>query len=363
MIGGYYTGPRPRGNGLYSPLHKARHLVSTGIDMMIKRLLLTMALAAGTCVSANAQSGAIFVDGVLQPDLQTAFDRVNPGGIIRLEPGMYREGATLKKGKDGVLITGAPGVIFDGASVGGKATFVIQSDGVTIDSVECKNVKVRSRNGACVRLESGDLTLRNVNFSHNENGILTWDRANKILIEDSIFEGNGKAGRAHGIYVSGAQQVIIRRTRIIGSKDEGHGLKLRAKYILVENSVVASLEGNDSYLIDIPNGGRAIVRNSLLVEGANTANWFLLSFGVEGTRFERNSLRLEKNIIVTDREGGSKFINLLEGLEGPELAGNVIVGSIEYDWSGSNYFFDGRDDLNWPDAPELPKVDLNQRSR
>ncbi|MBO6506450.1 MAG: hypothetical protein JJ850_00035 [Kordiimonadaceae bacterium] len=330
---------------------------------MIKRLLLTLAFAAGLTASANAQAGAIYADGVLQPDLQTAFDRVNPGGIIRLEPGMYHEGATLKKGKDGVLIIGAPGVIFDGASVGGKATFVIQSDGITIDSIECKNVAVRSRNGACVRLESGDLTLRKVNFSHNENGILTWDRANKILIEDSIFEGNGKAGRAHGVYVSGAQQVIVRRTRIIGSHDHGHGLKIRAKYILVENSVVASLEGNDSYLIDIPNGGRAIVRNSLLVEGANTENWFILSFGVEGTRFEKNSLRLEKNIIVSDREGGSKFINLLEGLAGPELAGNVIVGDIEYDWSGSNYFFDSRGDLNWPDAPELPKVDLTQRSR
>lgn len=329
----------------------------------MKRLLLTLAFTVGLSVSATAQSGAVYADGVLMPDLQTAFDRVNPGGIIRLEPGMYRAGATLKKGKNGVLISGAPGVIFDGASVGGKATFVIQSNGVTIDSVECKNVKVPSRNGACVRLESGDLTLRNVNFSHNENGILTWDRANKILIEDSIFEGNGKAGRAHGVYVSGAQQVIVRRSRIIGSRDQGHGLKIRAKYILVENSVVASLEGDDSYLIDIPNGGRAIIRNSLLVEGANTANWFLLSFGVEGTRFEKNSLRLEKNIIVTDREGGSKFVNLLEGLNGPELAGNVIVGKIDYDWSGSNYFFDSRRDLKWPDAPELPKVDLTQRGR
>ena len=363
MLGRYYTGPRPRGNDLNPPPPVARHHVSIGIVIMIKRLLLILAFAFGISASAFAQAGAIYADGVLQPDLQTAFDRVNPGGIIRLEPGMYREGATLKKGKDGVLITGAPGVIFDGASVGGKATFVIQSDGITIDSIECKNVKVNSRNGACVRLESGDLTLRRVNFSHNENGILTWDRANKILIEDSIFEGNGKAGRAHGMYITGAQQVIIRRTRILGSRDEGHGLKLRAKYILVENSVVASLEGNDSYLIDIPNGGRAIIRNSLLVEGANTANWFLLSFGVEGTRFENNSLRLEKNIIVTDREGGSKFINVLDGLDGPELVGNVIVGDIEYDWSGSNYFFDGRGDLNWPDAPQLPEVDLSQRSR
>lgn len=328
---------------------------------MLKRLVSSLAFLIVGAGMAAAQNGAIFADGVQQANLQAAFDAVNPGGIVRIEPGTYTEGATLKEGKDGVLISGAPGVVFDGAVTGGKGTFIIQSDNVTIDSIECRNVEVRDRNGACVRLESGDLTLRNVNFSNNENGLLTWDRANKILVEDSLFEGNGKAGRAHGLYISGAQQVIVRRSRIIGSKDEGHGLKARTRYLLVENSVVASLEGNDSYLIDIPNGGSAVIRNSLLVEGANTANWFILSFGVEGMQFDRNSLKLEKNIIVTDRDGGSQFINIADGAPAPSLRGNVIVGRITYDWPGNNYFFDSRSELDWPAAPELPEVDLTGR--
>lgn len=333
------------------------------MKMMLLKLVPFLALAMGFAPVVTAQSGAIFADGVLQPSLQAAFDVVNPGGIIRIEPGVYTEGGTLKEGRDGVLISGAPGVVFDGAAVGGKGTFVLKSDNITIDNIECRNVAVRDRNGACVRLENKNLTLRNIKFINNENGVLTTAGAKKILIEDSLFEGNGKAGRAHGVYVSGAEQVIVRRSRIIGSKDEGHGLKIRARYLLVEDSVVASLEGVDSYLIDIPNGGTAVIRNSLLVEGANTANWFILSFGVEGAKFDRNSLRLEKNIIVTDREGGSKFINLAEGMPAPSLSGNVIVGSIEYDWPGGNYFFDGRGDLDWPDAPELPEVDLGNKGR
>ena len=320
-------------------------------------------LAGGFASSANAQTGRIYADGVQQASLQTAFDNVNPGGIIRLEPGIYTEGAILKKGKDGVLISGAPGVVFDGAVVGAKGTFVIQSDNVTIDSIECRNVAVRDRNGACVRLESGNLTLKNVNFSDNENGLLTWNQANKILIEDSVFEGNGKAGRAHGLYISGAQQLIVRRSRIVGSKDEGHGIKARTRYLLVENSVVASLEGNDSYLIDIPNGGTAVIRNSLLVEGANTANWFIMSYGVEGGRYDKNSLKLEKNIIVTDREGGSEFINLADGMPAPMLRGNVVVGNIKYDFPSNNYKFGSRSELNWPAAPALPEVNLDNRGR
>lgn len=310
---------------------------------------------------ARAQTGGIYADGRPMPTLQAAFDAVQPNGIVRIEPGIYREGGILKKDRDGVLISGSPGVVFDGVAVGGKAAFVIQSDNVTIEGVACRNIKVGSRNGACVRFESTNLTLRNVNFSHSENGILTWDKAGKILIEDSVFEGNGKAGRAHGLYISGAKQLIVRRTRIVGSKDQGHGIKARAENVLIENSVVASLEGDDSYLIDIPNGGMAIIRNCLLVEGANTVNWSLLTFGVEGSKFDRNLLRFEKNVVIVDREGGANFINLADGMPAPLLRGNVVVGRANYDgWPrDSNYFFDSREDLNWPDAPALPDVDLS----
>lgn len=315
---------------------------------------------AGLTQAGIAQSGGIFADSVPQPTLQAAFDAVNPGGIVRIEPGVYREGGTLKKEKERVLIIGAPGVVFDGVAVGGKAAFVIQADDVTIDNIECRNIKVGSRNGACVRHESGNLTLKNVRFIDNENGILTWGESNKILIEDSEFIGNGKAGRAHGIYVSGAKQLIVRRSQILGSRDQGHGIKSRAEYTLIENSVVASLEGDDSYLIDIPGGGTAVIRNSLLVEGANTVNWSIVSFGVETQTFERNSLKMEKNVIVTDREGGSEFINLHEDMPPPELNSNVIVGRINYDWPKNNFFFDSREDLKWPEAPALPEIDLSK---
>ena len=325
------------------------------------RYIATSIFLGCASVAASAQNGGFYADGLPMATLQAAFDAVKPGGIVRIEPGVYKQGATLKKGKDGVLISGSPGVVFDGAVVGGKGTFVIQSDNITIESVECKNVKVRSRNGACVRHESGNLTLRDVNFSHNENGILTWDRSNKILIEDSVFHANGAGGRAHALYISGAKQLIIRRTRITGSKDDGHGVKSRAENTLIENSVVASLDGNDSYLIDLPNGGNAVIRNCLLVEGANTANWFLFTFGVEGQPYTLNSLKMEKNVIVSDREGGSQLINIHDSMPAPALRGNVVVGRITYDWPDNNFFFDGRDDLNWPAAPALPDIDLGAK--
>lgn len=325
------------------------------------RHLFMFALLSFSSLPVFAQGKAIYADGVLMPTLQEAFDAVQPGGTVRIEPGVYKEGATLKEGHDGVLIIGAPGVIFDGIAVAGKAAFVIKSNDVTIESIACKNIRVPSRNGACVRMESANMTLRDVHFSDSENGILTWDKVDKLLIEDSLFENNGKAGQAHGMYITSGNQFIVRRTRILNSKDQGHGIKSRAAITLVENCVVASLEGNDSYLIDIPDGGRAIIRNSLLVEGANTVNWHLLTFGPESRKYPDNAFTLEKNVIITDREGGSTLFNMGDGMPTPVTKGNVVVGRITYDWSANNFFFDSRSDLNWPAAPALPEIDLSQK--
>lgn len=323
------------------------------------RFFITLFVVAFAATGAGAQSGAIYADGVLMPSLQKAFDAVNPGGIVRLEPGIYKEGATLKHGHDGVLITGNPGVVFDGVTVGGKATFVIQSDNVTIEGIKCINMQVGAGNGACVRHESGNITLRNVHFADNQNGMLTWNKSNKVLVEDSVFERNGYGGRAHSLYIGAAKQLIVRRTRILSSKGQGHGIKSRSAHTLIENNVIASLEGDDSYLIDIPDGGNAVIRNNLLVEGPNTSNWFIVAFGSEKESFELNSLRMEKNVIISDREGGSKFLNTKDNMPKPVLRGNVIVGDIDYEWTGNNFFFDERSDLKWPAAPALPDIDLS----
>lgn len=318
------------------------------------------ALIIASVLTMPGTARGIFLDGKEMINLQEAFDNVTNGGIIRIEPGTYREGGTLKRGLKNVLITGSPGVIFDGVAVAGKAAFVIQADDVTMESIECRNIAVPSRNGACIRHEGGNLTIRNMIFRDNENGILTWDKTNILTVEDSLFERNGKGGQAHGMYIS-AKQLIVRRTRVLNSKDQGHGIKSRSEYTLIEDSVVASLNGDDSYLIDIPNGGQAVIRNCLLVEGANTVNTNMFTFGVEGIRHKENKMLMEKNIIISDREAGSYFIVLAEDVPPPEMQRNFIVGPINYDdWPDGNFFFEDRAELKFPPAPELPPVNLGR---
>jgi len=319
-------------------------------------VFLTVLYVAGTG-AAQAQyqpdEGQILVDGFPVETLQDAFDQVKDGGIIRIGPGTYRMAGHLKK-KNRVSIYGSPGTVFDGVATGNKGAFVLDGNDITLEDITCRNIKVRDRNGACVRFEGTNLTMRGVVFENSENGILAGDKSGDILIEDSIFRGNGAGGRSHGMYINGGR-LTVRRTQVLSSKDQGHGIKSRAERTIIENSVIASLEGDDSRLIDLPDGGVAAIRNSLLVEGANTANWQLLSFGVEKRLKDNNLLRVENNLIITDREGGSELILVGKTMPRPIIQQNLVVGRIKYDWTGNNYFFEDRKELNLPGKGKLPE--------
>lgn len=318
------------------------------------------AVCAQQTLPGEPGEGEIWVNGRVFTSLQQAFEFVPVAGIIRIGPGVFKQGGILKA-KHRVHISGTDDTVFDGVAVNGKAAFVIASNDVTMENIACRNIAVRDKNGACVRFEGTNLTLKNVHFSNSENGILAGERSGKILIEDSIFEANGKDGFSHGMYINGGE-LTIRRTKVIGSKSEGHGIKSRAARTIIENSIVASLDGNDSRLIDVPNGGVAIIRNSLLVEGPNTVNWQLFSFGVEGSRYEANAFKLERNVIVTDRKGGSILIMVSDDMPKPIATNNIVVGDFgDFEWPINNFFYESREELNWPEAPTLPEWDLTAK--
>lgn len=303
----------------------------------------------------NPGENEIWVTGRQVASLQQAFDYATDDSIIRIGPGIYRQGGKLER--HNVRIVASKGAVLDGAAVEGKAAIVVAGNDTIIENLACRNIAVKDRNGACIRHEGFNLTLKGVHFTDSEQGILTHDKPGKLIIEDSRFERLGKNGRAHGIYVNGGE-LEIRRSFILSAKDEGHEIKSRAERTTIEYSVIASLEGNDSRLIDIPSGGVAIIRENLIVEGPKTVNWQLLSFGVEGVRYNTNLLKVEKNLIISDRPGGSEFIGLSDDVRAPIIAGNIVVGNVRYKgWPVNNYFFDKRSDIRLPPAPLLPDWD------
>lgn len=252
--------------------------------------------------------------------LQSALSNISLGGTVVLHPGRYAQAARVPV--DRTRIQALPGAELYGTSLDGKAALVITANDVVIEGLACSGISVRDRNGACVRLEGKNLTLRNVHFFDSEQGLLSGGDRGLILVEDSRFENLGAGGRAHGIYVGGGE-LVIRRSVFIASKGQGHEIKSRATRTTVEDNVVASLNSKDSYLIDLPNGGDATIRRNVLQEGPVSSNNGAIAFAMEGNRYDESRLRVEDNVILMDRKGG--ILVKAKGFQA-ELAGNVIVG-------------------------------------
>jgi hypothetical protein len=267
------------------------------------------------------------------------------GDTIVIAAGTYRDAGVLNA--DGVTIKAEPGAHLTGAAAEGKAALVIKGHDTVIDGLECSQIRVPDRNGACVRLEGRGLLLRNVHFHDSQQGLLTGPDGGKVVIENSRFERLGADGHAHGIYVAECESLTVRHSVFLSGTDQGHEIKSRAARTVIEDSLVASMDGDDSRLVDVPNGGEVIIRNSVFQKGAKSANGTLIGYGLEGLGHTVNTLKLEGGTFIIDRKPG----RLIHSVVTPEMAGIVVVGGDRIDQAT---WYPTRAAAKLPPYPGLP---------
>lgn len=295
----------------------------------------------------------IRVSGVPVENLPIAARKLQDGDTLELGPGIYRKGVVLKA--SGLTVRGRGHVIFDDAAVKGKGALVIRGDNTRVINIECRNVQVADRNGSCIRLEGRDLTVRGVYFHDSEQGILTGSAPGRVTIENSRFEMLGKNGRAHGIYIGGGD-LVIRGSLFLSSVSEAHEIKSRAESTHIERSIIASLGGKDSRLLDISNGGELIVRNSVLQEGPASVNSDLIGFGLEKKKLSGHRAELTNNIILLEGPGRNRLLHQINDASPPTMRGNVIIGTPDAEYSGMNIWLTDRKEAGLPPYPALPSV-------
>jgi len=236
------------------------------------------------------------------------------GDTIKILSGVYKNDyATINQ--NDLTIEGVDGfahLTSTGLIPGGKAIWVVNGNNVTLRNLEFSGARVADKNGAGVRLQNGSMTLDNDYFHDNEMGLLTSNRPTiRLVVKNSEFSRNIQDypvtnELSHNIYVGAIAQFIMENSISRGA-EYGHAVKSRARNTIIKNSRIFD-EGkiSASYLIDLPNGGVALIENNYLYRNRGAQNTALISYGAEGMKYKRNALTIQYNTAIN--EAGMAFL-------------------------------------------------------
>jgi hypothetical protein len=243
---------------------------------------LLLALAAPPLAAQSSSGvGAFFVPERNRGfnSLQDAVSAIGNGsGTIQIAAGTYRQCAVQEAGEVAFVAREPGSVVLDGAACEEKAALVLRGRSARVEGLIFQNIRVADANGAGIRLEQGNLIVRESLFRDSESGILAGnDGGGRILVERSTFSGLGRCDRdldcAHSIYIGAYGSLIVRQSRFERGRG-GHYVKSRAARIEVAESSFDDSAGHlTNYMIDLPNGATGLIAGNVFVQGRDKENY------------------------------------------------------------------------------------------
>ncbi|WP_437586089.1 hypothetical protein [Sorangium sp. So ce1000] len=291
-------------------------------------------LVAAPCALASATASAATLTvgpGKAHATPCQAIAAANDGDTIEIDAAGDYAGDVCGWSKDGLTLRGVGGLAkidAAGKSSGGKAIWVIAGDDTVVENIELTGAAVPDRNGAGIRQEGANLTVRGCFFHDNENGILAGDNAaSTILIEHTEFARNGAGdGQSHNLYINHVAKLIFQHNYSHAS-NIGHLLKTRALENHVLYNRLTQEDGTGSYEIDVPNGGLTFIIGNLVQQGASTDNSSIVAYRLESNGANENTeLFVVNNTFVNERPNGGTFLNVGSGAVPAIVRNNIFVG-------------------------------------
>lgn len=270
------------------------------------------------------------------------------GDVVEIDAEIYLGNSCLAKWTtDSITIRGIggrPHMKANGLSIEGKAIWVITGKDNIIENIEFSGVKVPDKNGAGIRQEGIGVTVRNCFFHHNETAFLSNNsEQGHILIEQSEFSHNGIGnGFSHNVYI-GHVETLTFRYNYSHHANTGQTLKTRAfNNLILYNRIMDESTGEASRLIDISNGGFAIVMGNLLMQGSNAQNGNLVGFGHEGLENPGPyKFYFINNTCVNKRTSFANFIKVNDAVSVSNISNNLFAGSHNSIVEGAMTTFEG----------------------
>ncbi len=247
-------------------------------------------------------------------------------GTVMIAPGTYRECAIQQAGHV-TFKAAVPGqVIFDGVTCEGKAALVLRGEGSTVDGIIFRGMRVGDGNGAGIRIEIGDLTVRNSMFLDSQEGILgSNDDPHRITVDRSTFSGLGQCDEtpdcAHSVYVGGAHASLTVTNSRFERGRGGHYVKARLPNVTITgNSFDDTAGSKTNYMIDLPEGATGLIANNTFVQGKAKENWTgFIVVAAEQRKYSSAGLRVENNT-ASLAPGQDKSPAFLANVSGQQLA-------------------------------------------
>jgi Right handed beta helix region len=290
-------------------------------------------LIVAATITTSVSAATLIVDPVNGPIrlIDMAALKAADGDTIIIKDGDYKQCAVWKASNITIKAQSPGKVIIHDQSCNGKGIFVISGNNVTVDGVMLKGARVADLNGAGIRFEGIGLTVRNVQFIDNENGILSSASPNsKILIENSLFESNGNCvnpnGCGHGIYIGAAASLTVRNSKFITTR-QGHHIKSRATNTIVDGSIIDDRDtGTASYDVQLAAGGDGSITNNQITKGPRSENkGAVIVVGGEGTNPFTAPILISGNIFINKsgarpifvRNGSQNIVRLQKNIVDP----------------------------------------------
>ena len=235
--------------------------------------------------------------------LDDAVQSIRTGtATILIAPGRYHQ-CTVQSGGDITFKAVDRGTaIFDGQACEGKAAFVLRGHSATVDGLVFRNIRVSDGNGAGIRTEMGDLTVRNSLFLDSQEGILGGQpTGQRIVIDHSTFAGLGQCNQtpdcAHSLYLANKGSVVITRSRFERGTG-GHYVKLRVPHVVITDNSFDDSEGHKTnYMIDLCEGGSGLIARNTFADGSHKENWTgFIVVAAEARTYSSTGLKIVDNV-------------------------------------------------------------------
>jgi hypothetical protein len=271
--------------------------------------------------------------GLTYQSIAKAAADAHDGDRVTIAPGTYFECAVWRASHLTIEGMGSDiDVRITGNACMGKGLFVTTGNDITVRKLTLEGARVKDLNGAGIRSEGHDLTVDDVRFIDNQNGILAAGFTDsRIWIRNSYFERNGTCEGicAHGIYIGPAGLLRVEHSTFTDTI-QGHHIKSRALQTeIISCSISDGDQGTASYLIDIPNGGNVVIRGNTFDKGPRAESHIAaIRIGEEGLTNPTREIQVQNNMFRVSGSYHTSFVwndtTADAVLSGNRLAGDVI---------------------------------------